>query len=127
MITASFIPQPQANITTFTVSTSKTYSSHLARIDYPIFQDSAKAPAIRHKYVGDMANTLISLPPEIVHNILKYVNPIDLARLSSTCRMLHRSISQDRLLYKEVYCQHLVSPPYITSFAATQCYIIELD
>jgi F-box domain len=55
-----------------------------------------------------MANTLICLPPEIVHNILKYVNPIDLARVSKTCRILHRSIAQDRLLCKELYCRLLV-------------------
>lgn len=56
-----------------------------------------------------MANALISLPPEIVHNILKYVDPIDLARVAGTCRVLRRSISLDRLLCKEVWCLHLVS------------------
>lgn len=56
-----------------------------------------------------MANTLICLPPEIVHNILKHVEPIDLARIAKTCRMLHRSIVQDRLLCKEVWCAWLVS------------------
>jgi hypothetical protein len=56
-----------------------------------------------------MANALICLPPEIVHNILKYVNPVDLARIAETCRMLHRSIAQDRLLCKEVWCVCLVS------------------
>ncbi|KAE9380115.1 hypothetical protein N431DRAFT_323198 [Stipitochalara longipes BDJ] len=57
-----------------------------------------------------MANTLICLPPEIVHNILKYVDPIDLARVAGTCRMLRRSIAQDRLLCKEVWCLHLDEP-----------------
>ncbi|KAH8779526.1 hypothetical protein BGZ57DRAFT_311187 [Hyaloscypha finlandica] len=57
-----------------------------------------------------MANALICLPPEIVHNILKYVNPIDLARIAETCRMLHRSIAQDRLLCKEVWCLCLDEP-----------------
>jgi hypothetical protein len=65
-----------------------------------------------------MANTLISLPPEIVNNILKFVNPIDLARLSKACRILHRAIAQDRLLCKEVYCRVLVGPsPLVESFA----------
>jgi hypothetical protein len=67
------------------------------------------------KATEDMANALIRLPPEIVHNILKYVNPVDLARIAKTCRMLHRSIMQDRLLCKEIWCLSLVSR--IVSFA----------
>ena len=57
-----------------------------------------------------MANTIICLPPEIVHNILKHVDPIDLARVAGTCRVLRRAIALDRLLCKEVWCLHLVSP-----------------
>ena len=49
-----------------------------------------------------MANTLIALPPEIVHLILKYVDPKDLARVARTCWVLQRSVVRDRLLWREV-------------------------
>ena len=73
-----------------------------------------------------MTSTIISLPPEIVHNILKYVNPIDLARVSRTCRVLHRSVAQDHLLCKKMYCRVLVSL-YRRIICTRLCCVIEKD
>lgn len=54
-----------------------------------------------------MANTLISLPNEILHNILKYVDPCDLGRFFRVCKLLKKVVDDD-LLFKEVYCYILV-------------------
>ena len=56
-----------------------------------------------------MANTLITLPPEIVHHILKYVDPKDLARVARTCWVLQRCVVRDRLLWREVWGMCFVS------------------
>lgn len=56
-----------------------------------------------------MANTLITLPPEIVHHILKYVDPKDLASVARTCWALQRCVVRDRLLWKEVWGMCFVS------------------
>lgn len=52
---------------------------------------------------------LIELPPEILHNVLRAVDPLDLASLSLCCRVLHDFISDNRPLFKELYLQRLVS------------------
>jgi hypothetical protein len=52
---------------------------------------------------------LLPQPPEILHNILRQVEPEDLARLSKSCRMLHQFILNDRLLWKAQYLRHFVS------------------
>jgi hypothetical protein len=54
-----------------------------------------------------MANALINLPNEILHNILKYVDPRDLGQIFMVCKQLHKFID-DIILFKEVYCILLV-------------------
>lgn len=56
-----------------------------------------------------MANTLVTLPPEIVHHILKYVDPKDLASVARTCWVLQRCVVRDRLLWREVWRMCFVS------------------
>jgi F-box-like len=52
---------------------------------------------------------LIALPPEILHNVLKAVEPEDLAILSRCCRALHDFIHDNRQLFKELFLQRLAS------------------
>jgi hypothetical protein len=54
--------------------------------------------------------TLLALPPEVLHNVLKAVDPRDLATLPRTCRALHTFISGNRQLFKELYLQRLACP-----------------
>ncbi|CZR51789.1 uncharacterized protein PAC_01666 [Phialocephala subalpina] len=56
-----------------------------------------------------MANTLIALPNEILHNIFKYVDPRDLAQVFLTCKVM-RKFSDDAVLFREVYCEVLDEP-----------------
>lgn len=49
------------------------------------------------------------LPHEVLHNVLKDVEPLDLATLSTCCGDLHRFISDNRPLFKELYLTRLVS------------------
>ena len=52
--------------------------------------------------------SLTTSPPEILHNVLKAVEPQDLATLSRCCRYLHDFIYNNRQLFKELYLQRLV-------------------
>ncbi len=52
--------------------------------------------------------SLISLPNEIVHNILTFVDPSDLGRVPRTCRALRRFVEGDGQLWKDVYSGNLV-------------------
>lgn len=54
-----------------------------------------------------MADTLITLPNEILHNILKFVDPIDLGKVFRVCKLLGKFVD-DGILFKEVYCNILV-------------------
>lgn len=56
-----------------------------------------------------MANTLIGLPNEILHNIIKYVDPRDLGQIFLTCKILHK-FEDDSVLFREVYCENLDEP-----------------
>jgi hypothetical protein len=53
--------------------------------------------------------TLLALPSEVLHNVLKAVNPQDLASLPRCCRALHTFISGNKQLFKELYLQRLAS------------------
>ncbi|KAH6710998.1 F-box domain-containing protein [Leptodontidium sp. MPI-SDFR-AT-0119] len=53
---------------------------------------------------------LIALPNEILHNIFRHVDPVDLAHLSTSCRFLNDNIASDGQLYRAVYCQILDEP-----------------
>jgi F-box domain len=52
---------------------------------------------------------LLALPLEVLHNVLKTVDPQDLATLPRCCRALHTFISGNRQLFKELYLQRLAS------------------
>lgn len=54
--------------------------------------------------------TLLALPPEVLHNVLRAVDPKDLATLPRCCRVLRAFISGNRQLFKELYLQRLASP-----------------
>ena len=58
-------------------------------------------------HTDEMANDFLNLPHEVLHCILTYVDPHDIARLSC-CRTLHAFIRSDRLLFKELYLNHFV-------------------
>lgn len=51
---------------------------------------------------------LIQLPPEIIHNILRFVNPDDLGWIAATCRFLRDCITGNNVLYRDIYLRILV-------------------
>jgi hypothetical protein len=55
----------------------------------------------------DMA-TITTLPHEILHGIFKSVDITDLASICLTCRKLQRFISDNHMLFKDIYLQKLV-------------------
>lgn len=55
-----------------------------------------------------MAN-LLALPHEILHSILRGVDPQDLHPLSLSCRTLYAFLKDNHTLYKDIYLQNLVS------------------
>lgn len=55
---------------------------------------------------------LTELPPEIIHNILRFVDPPDLAWISSICRTFRYSISGNSTLFRDVYLAHFDLPPH---------------
>lgn len=64
--------------------------------------------------VSTMTN-FIHLPNEILHNVFKHVDPVDLAQLSRSCKFLNGNIRSDGHLFKAVYCYMLVSRPISTA------------
>lgn len=55
------------------------------------------------------AVSLLTLPHEILHNILSWVNPADLSPVSKTCHALADFVRRDTLLWKAVFLNTLVS------------------
>ncbi|KAH6856798.1 hypothetical protein B0I37DRAFT_403282 [Chaetomium sp. MPI-CAGE-AT-0009] len=58
-----------------------------------------------------MAAALAHLPPEILHNILTYVDPEDLAWLPLTCRLFNNFIKGNNPLCRAIYLRILDEPP----------------
>ncbi|KAK0718149.1 hypothetical protein B0T26DRAFT_777698 [Lasiosphaeria miniovina] len=58
-----------------------------------------------------MAVLLIQLPPEIVHNILSFVDPDTLPVLQKTCRYFYTFVKGNSALCREIYCHTLDEPP----------------
>ena len=56
-----------------------------------------------------MPPNLLTLPHEVLHNVLVRVDPQDVARLPASCRVLNTYIKNNRLLFKELYLSHFVS------------------
>ncbi|KAH8681249.1 F-box domain-containing protein [Xylariales sp. PMI_506] len=54
---------------------------------------------------------LTDLPPEILHNILRFVDPPDLARIPRICKTFNYSITGNAVLFREVYLAHFDAPP----------------
>lgn len=55
-----------------------------------------------------MAAALTHLPPEILHSILSYVEPEDLAWLPLTCRLFNNFIKGNNPLCRAIYLRILV-------------------
>ncbi|KAI5922592.1 hypothetical protein F4810DRAFT_673330 [Camillea tinctor] len=53
---------------------------------------------------------LTQLPPEIIHHILGYVDPSDLAWIPRTCKNLYHAVAGNAALFKLVYTRHLDIP-----------------
>lgn len=56
---------------------------------------------------------LLGLSNELIHEILLKVGPADLAHVSQCCRSLYTFISDNELLWKELYLEHFVSAPFL--------------
>ncbi|KAK0630645.1 hypothetical protein B0T17DRAFT_489098 [Bombardia bombarda] len=54
---------------------------------------------------------LTLLPPEIVHNILSWIRPEDLAAVPRTCRYLHSLVKGNNALCRDIYRNTLDDPP----------------
>lgn len=54
---------------------------------------------------------LTELPPETIHDILKYVDPADLAWIPRACKALYHAVADNATLFKEVYLRRLDTPP----------------
>ena len=54
---------------------------------------------------------LSELPPEILQNVLSFVDPVDLAWIPRTCRALYGSVKNNSSLFKRVYLANLDTPP----------------
>jgi len=48
------------------------------------------------------------LPAEILHNILRFVDPRDLATLPRVCRYLHGYVQGNQRLCRDIYLHHMV-------------------
>lgn len=57
----------------------------------------------------NMAVTLVDISPEILHNLLAFVDVPDLARLSMSCHFLRDFIARDELLWRKLYLGLFVS------------------
>lgn len=53
---------------------------------------------------------LTELPPEIIHNILSFVEPSDLAWIPAICKTLYYSVKGNTAVFKQVYLAHFDSP-----------------
>jgi hypothetical protein len=54
---------------------------------------------------------LTELPPEIIHNILRFVEPRDLAWIPRICWALYHSVKDNKTLFKDVYLANYDTPP----------------
>ncbi|KAI1877032.1 uncharacterized protein JN550_001104 [Neoarthrinium moseri] len=51
------------------------------------------------------------LPPEIIHNVFRFVDPPDLAWIPRVCKSFHYAIRGNPMLFKDVYTAHFDNPP----------------
>lgn len=53
--------------------------------------------------------TLTQLPPELVSNVLSFVDPEDLPSVNLTCRYLYHTVRDNTALFRALYLNNLVS------------------
>lgn len=53
--------------------------------------------------------TLTQLPPELVSNVLSFVDPEDLPSINLTCSYLYHAVRDNTALFRALYLNHLVS------------------
>ncbi|ORY65473.1 uncharacterized protein BCR38DRAFT_432883 [Pseudomassariella vexata] len=53
---------------------------------------------------------ITGLPPEIIHNILTFVDPADLVWIPRVCTSFHYSVAQNKSLFKHVYLGYFDTP-----------------
>jgi hypothetical protein len=68
-------------------------------------------PVARHTRVkmDDQVDRLTTLPHELLHNIFKHIDPLQLAGLAIQCRALRGFISNNTQLFKDIFVQYFVS------------------
>lgn len=54
--------------------------------------------------------SLTELPPEVIHNVLQYVDPSDLAFVPRVCQSLNNTVRDNAMLFKHVYLAHFDKP-----------------
>jgi len=53
--------------------------------------------------------SLYNLPAEVVHLILRHLNPSDFAAVNGSCQILNSYLKDNQLLYKELYLDNWVA------------------
>ena len=51
--------------------------------------------------------SLIEVAHEVLHHIFVQIDPADLAAVSASCKALHSYVTNNHLLFKELYLQFL--------------------
>ncbi|KAK6827792.1 F-box domain-containing protein [Apiospora arundinis] len=59
---------------------------------------------------NDSMVSLTELPPEVLHNVLQYLDPSDLAFVPRVCQALHHAVRGNAMLFKHVYLAHFDKP-----------------
>lgn len=52
--------------------------------------------------------SLCTLPAEVLHLVLRYLNPCDIAAIRISCQDLNSYLQDNKLLYKELYLNNWV-------------------
>lgn len=53
--------------------------------------------------------TFTQLPPELVSNVLSFVDLEDLAQVNLTCKYLYHTVKENNAFFRAMYLRHLVS------------------
>jgi len=73
--------------------------------------------------MDDQVDRLTTLPHELLHNIFKHVDPLQLAGLTIQCRALRGFISNNTQLFKEIFVKYFVS--IVTYFPSQDAEILQ--
>lgn len=55
--------------------------------------------------------SICTLPAEVLHLILRHLDPLDVAAVNSSCQDLNSYLKDNELLYKELYLKNWVAIP----------------